>query len=132
MWPRRLLPGLLTALLIAAPVWGSDDGLDGLVINQAATRFGQEFYVEFVKYWNEYQIVTPASLIVHERPSARWGSAIWIEYRGRNIFKRNVGAGIRDLDALAKMAAERVFTVILQERNAFNGGSDAFEQDDSY
>lgn len=126
----RAVACILVGLLVASSARGVDDGLDGLVVNQTVTRFGQEFYVQFVKYWNEYQIVTPANLMVHERPSARWGSAIWIEYRGRNIFQRNVGANMRDLDSLAKAAAERVFMVILQERNNFNGGSDAFEQDE--
>jgi curli production assembly/transport component CsgE len=120
------------AMLCGTPVYAYDDGLDGLIINQTLTRFGQDFYNQFVKHWNEYQIMIPANLAVYERPSARWGSQIWIEYRGRRIFQRNVGPSMRAIDELANQAAARTFNLMLQEQSLFNGGKDAIEADDIY
>lgn len=131
---QRILNILFVLLGLAwgMPAHAYDDGLDGLVINQTVTRFGQDFYNQFVKYWSEYQIVMPANLAVYERPSARWGSQIWIEYRGRRIFQQNVGPSMRVIEDLARLAAARSFNLMLQEQNGLNGGKNAFEQDDIF
>lgn len=123
---------ILLGFLWSVPALAMDDGLDGLVVNQTMTRFGQDFYSQFMKYWNDYQIIMPANLAIYERPSARWGSQIWIEYRGRRIFQQNVGPSMNAIDDLAKFAAQRAFKLLLQEQNDINGGKDAFEQDNIY
>jgi len=130
----RIYAFVLSLLVLAwgVPARAFDDGLDGLVVNQTVSRFGQDFYSQFVKYWSEYQIVMSANLAVYERPSARWGSQIWIEYRGGRIFQQNVGPSMRAIEDMARLAASRTFNLLLQEQNALNGNKNAFEQDDIY
>lgn len=121
---RSAFPILLAlALLLPHGQCRAEADPDGLAINQTVTRFGQDFYNSFVKYWNEYQLVMPTNLTVYERPTARFGSLIWIEYRGQRIFQQYVGPSMRAIDELAKAAAANIFTYLLNEQNALNGGS---------
>ncbi len=122
---------LLFCSLAVGQVFGAfDDGLDGLIVNQTMTRFGQDFYSQFVKHWNEYQMVVPANLVVHERPSARWGSQIWIEYRQRMIEYHRIGASTRAIGEIAQRAATNIFNLLLQERSSTVGNGGELEQDD--
>lgn len=127
---------VLLCLLTVRPAQSIEDELDarldGLVINQTLTRFGHDFYTRFVTYWSDYQIVMPANLAIYERPSARWGSQIWIEYQGRRIFQQNLGPSTRVIDDIAKIAAARTFALMLQMQIDRNGNKNALEQDDLY
>ena len=58
----------------------------GVVTDATVTIFGQEFYRTFAMAWREQPRIDRYSLAVFERPSARWGSLVWVEYAGRRVF----------------------------------------------
>jgi curli production assembly/transport component CsgE len=130
----RHLNFLLLALVLALSAWpcAAGDDPDGLTINQTVTRFGQVFYNEFVKHWNDYSHLVSANLTVYERPSARWGSLIWIEYRGRRIFQRQVGPSIRVIEEMAKTAAAESFSYVLNQQNTLGVSPDDLEATEAF
>lgn len=125
---------LLLALVLVLPTGPcvAGDDPDGLTINQTVTRFGQVFYNDFVKHWNDYSHLVSANLTVYERPSARWGSLIWIEYRGRRIFQRQVGPSIRTIEDMARTAAAESFGYVLNEQNTLGVFPDDLEATEAF
>lgn len=63
-----------------------DDPLIGIVINRTVTVQGHEFYRFFSNRWREFSEANPFTITVFERPSARWGSEIWVEHRGQRMY----------------------------------------------
>lgn len=63
-----------------------DDPLSGIVVNRTVTVLGNDFYQYFARAWREKDSDHRYSLSVHERPSARWGSEIWVQYRQQRVF----------------------------------------------
>lgn len=63
-----------------------EDPLRGVVVNRTITVQGQEFYQYFSMRWAYIAGEATYTLSVHERPSARWGSEVWVEYRRDRVF----------------------------------------------
>ncbi|MDB5939384.1 MAG: hypothetical protein JWP77_1748 [Polaromonas sp.] len=59
----------------------------GAVVNQTITLIGQDFYQNFVAAWREKPLSERYVISVHERPSARLGSQVWVEYANRRVFQ---------------------------------------------
>lgn len=59
----------------------------GVVVNQTITLIGQDFYQNFVTAWREKPLSERYVISVHERPSARLGSQVWVEYANRRVFQ---------------------------------------------
>ncbi|MDB5885558.1 MAG: hypothetical protein JWR74_1729 [Polaromonas sp.] len=59
----------------------------GVVVNQTITLIGQDFYLNFVAAWRDKPLSERYTLSVHERPSARLGSQVWVEYGNRRVFQ---------------------------------------------
>lgn len=59
----------------------------GAVLNQTVTKVGQDFYQFFVTAWRDKPLSERYVLSVHERPSARLGSQVWVEYANRRVFQ---------------------------------------------
>ena len=59
----------------------------GVVVNQTITMVGQDFYQNFVAAWRDKPLSERYTLSVYERPSARLGSQIWVEYANRRVFQ---------------------------------------------
>jgi curli production assembly/transport component CsgE len=59
----------------------------GIVINQTVTVAGQDFYQYFVASWRDKPNSERYSVSVHERPSARWGTQVWVEYQRKPVFR---------------------------------------------
>lgn len=78
----------------------------GVVANQTMTVAGQDFYRHFVSAWNEQDLSARFAISVHERPSARWGTQVWVEYAQRRIFQASLPTGRAGIRALSERAAE--------------------------
>jgi curli production assembly/transport component CsgE len=135
--PSRL--GLALACLLAAgPAPAFDDGvlengplletpdlpekLDGVVLDRTMTRIGQDFYLAFVRAWRELGEVDAIGLALYERPSARWGSLIWVESRSTRVFQIFLHPGRQHAREAGEYAAGQVFQRIGQmevERTLF-------------
>ena len=63
-----------------------DDPLSGIVVNRTVTVLGNDFYQYFSSRWRQKDISTKYTISVHERPSARFGSEIWVQFRQKRMF----------------------------------------------
>lgn len=63
-----------------------NDPLRGIVVNRTVTVQGHEFYRYFSMWWHHNPDASNYSISIHERPSARWGSEIWVDYHHTRIF----------------------------------------------
>jgi curli production assembly/transport component CsgE len=80
------------------------DPYAGLVADSTVTFIGQDFYRAFMSSWREMAMTERYSLSVFERPSARWGSMVWIEFGHRRVFSTVLSPGRRD--AIAQSGRE--------------------------
>lgn len=78
----------------------------GLVANQTVTVAGQDFFQSFTSAWRERDLSDRFAISITERPSARWGSQIWIEYAQRRIFQASLPTGRAGIKALSDQAVE--------------------------
>lgn len=62
------------------------DPLTGIVINRTITVLGKDFYHYFVTAWRNKDGDNRYTITIYERPSARWGSEIWIDYQRNQMF----------------------------------------------
>lgn len=86
----------------------------GVVTDQAVTVAGQDFYQYFVNAWRDKDGSERYSLAVHERPSARWGSEIWIEFAQRRVFRTYLPAARAAIKPIGEQAAEIAYQAVLQ------------------
>lgn len=63
-----------------------DEPLGGVVVNRTVTVLGQDFYQNFTAIWRQKDISNKFSISIHERPSARFGSEIWVLFRQKRMF----------------------------------------------
>ena len=63
-----------------------DDPLSGVVVNRTVTVLGNDFYQHFSTRWRQLPQSTRYSISIHERPTARFGSEIWVQYRQQRVF----------------------------------------------
>lgn len=109
-----VLGGAASAELPALPATASPqavivDPYAGVVSNATITVVGQEFYREFVTVWREVSGTNRYSVAIFERPSARWGSLVWVEFANRSVFKAFLFPGRRgDIKTVADQAAHAV------------------------
>jgi len=94
-----------------------DDGIDGVVVDNTITLTGHHFFSQFVATWQDLEQPSRQNLTIRERPSARWGSLIWVEYNHRVLYRTFVQPGRPSNRAVAEGAATHVARV-LQEVEA--------------
>jgi curli production assembly/transport component CsgE len=117
MWLALLAPGISA---------GADDDIDSGTIGEAngyavfeeqtsfvtdrtITLFGGEFYRYFVDTWRRLEGVAAKDLSIVERPSARWGSLVWVEHQNQQLYRAFLYPGRRaDIGPLAEDAARHV------------------------
>jgi curli production assembly/transport component CsgE len=78
----------------------------GVITNQTVTVAGQDFYQYFVAAWREREMSERFAISVRERPSARWGSQVWIEYAQRRIFQAQLPSGRSGIKAVSEQAVD--------------------------
>lgn len=85
-----------------------DDPLTGIVINRTVTVQGHEFYRFFSNRWREFSEANPFTITVFERPSARWGSEIWVEYRNQRMYHAFLSPSRSSTKKSSEIAVEAV------------------------
>lgn len=80
----------------------------GVVFDGTVTFVGQEFFRAFVATWRDQPVTQRYSISIYERPSARWGSLVWIEYLHRRVYSAFLSPGRRDHVRLAGTEAARI------------------------
>lgn len=99
-----------------------DDPLGGVVVNRTVTVLGNDFYQDFTSLWRQKDISNTFSISIHERPSARFGSEIWVLFRQNRVFHtflpparaatEKISAAAVEIvyQSIADSEAERIFT----------------------
>lgn len=86
-----------------------DDPLKGILVNRTVTVQGHEFYHYFSMWWQHHDAASQYSLSVFERPSARWGSEVWVEHNRVIMFKTFLPPARSQTKKISEQAAAIVF-----------------------
>ncbi|CAD5108990.1 Curli production assembly/transport component CsgE [Pseudomonas carbonaria] len=116
--PRRLgtrLAAGLAMLLVVATATADDDEIMGFIVDNSISHIGHEFYRYFTERLRDTSRLD-FNLVVRERPSARWGSLVWVEYEGRVLYRRFLPPNMAQLQGLAYEAADLVLEEVARQK----------------
>jgi len=83
--------------------------IDGsIVVDHTITMIAHEFYQHFVKFWRDQPASATHNLTIYERPTAAWGSIVWIEHDSKVIFRANLFSARSRTESVAEMAAANI------------------------
>lgn len=86
-----------------------EDEISGFTIDNTITRTGHEFARYLADYRNtQFTTQNDYNLVVNERPSARWGSLIWVTMDNQEVYRRFLPPGRVDLAQEAEAAANGI------------------------
>ena len=95
----------------------------GVVTSQAITVAGHDFCQYFIAAWREKDGSERFTLAIVERPSARRGSEVCIDFAQRRVFDTRLPAARAAIKSLREEAAERTWQAVLEadaERKRIN------------
>ncbi|WP_143730726.1 CsgE family curli-type amyloid fiber assembly protein [Microbulbifer sp. GL-2] len=95
---------------------GEDSLLTGLVIDNTVSGIGHEFTRSLSIYITSNLTEFDYNLTVHERPSARWGSVVWVTYENKQVFRTVVYPGRRRFGEIVAQAASQINNNVRQQR----------------
>lgn len=78
----------------------------GLVTDQTITVAGQDFYQYFIALWRDKPLNELFVVAIRERPSARWGNRILVEYAQRRVFEAVLPSSRSNIKSMSETAAE--------------------------
>lgn len=87
----------------------ADPQVGGLVTNQAITPAGQDFFQAFTALWQDNALHERYSIAIRERPSAKTGNAIEVDYGSRTVFRAILPAGRGAVRELGESAVEPAY-----------------------
>ncbi|QCY11860.1 curli production assembly/transport protein CsgE [Pseudomonas sp. MPC6] len=108
---------LALILLLATPFAAAaeEDEMMGFIVDDTISHIGHEFYYAFSE---RLRATSPMdfNLVVRERPSARWGSLVTVEYQQRLVYRRFLPPNTVDLKEEAYDAADWVRGQIVKRK----------------
>lgn len=93
---------------------GLSDLAGGLVLDATVTVLGYEFFSAFAVAWRELDGRQRYSVSVHEHPTARFGSTIRVQSRGRALYQSLVRPNRQAARETAQAVAAEVFQTLIQ------------------
>lgn len=116
---RSVLSFLALALLLGAlgqsARAGEEDELLGFIVDDSISHIGHEFFYAFTERLRATSRLD-FNLVVRERPSARWGSLVMVEYQQRVIYRRFLPPNTVELKAVAEEAADLVKMQVIRQK----------------
>jgi curli production assembly/transport component CsgE len=106
----------LVLLLSTAVTWAAEeDEMLGFIVDDTISHIGHEFYYSFSE---RLRATSPMdfNLVVRERPSARWGSLVTVEFQQRLVYRRFLPPNTVELKDEAYAAADWVRGQIVQRK----------------
>jgi curli production assembly/transport component CsgE len=85
-----------------------DEGIRGLIVDNTVTMIGKKFYEAFALDWLDQKIGDIDNLAIGERPTARSGSRVWVEYNRRVLFEVSLSPVMANIETTARIAASKV------------------------
>ena len=92
--------------------------IGGLVIDRTFTRFGQVFYHHFSRLREDEDPNARENITIHERPTSRWGSLIWITHNRKVLFRTALSPVRSQGEAAAQQAWVQVNEILQQQKVA--------------
>ena len=114
---KRWLMALGLSLLLAGPQAraGDEDEMMGFIVDQTISHIGHGFYNGFTDRLRATSRLD-FNLVVRERPDARWGSLVTVEYEGEVLYRRFLPPNTTQLEEEAVAAADLVKQEIIQRK----------------
>jgi curli production assembly/transport component CsgE len=84
----------------------------GMVTNQTMTAAGHDFYQYFSALWYDKPLAEQFSLAVREKPSARQGNKIQIDYASRTVFEGMLPTARGNVPAMSEYAVEVAYEAV--------------------
>jgi curli production assembly/transport component CsgE len=91
-----------------------DDAVRGIVTNEVITLVGQDFYNSFVSAWRDVPLSDRYNVSIYERPSARWGSLVWVEFEHRRLFEAFLPPTRTGVRSVGERAAKTTYENLVQ------------------
>ncbi|MBF4559863.1 curli production assembly/transport protein CsgE [Pseudomonas sp. p50] len=112
---RSWLAALSLVLAMSFAQAAEEDEMLGFIVDDTISHIGHEFYYSFSE---RLRATSPMdfNLVVRERPSARWGSLVTVEYQQRLVYRRFLPPNTVDLKDDAYNAADWVRGQIVQRK----------------
>lgn len=98
-----------------------------MIIDNTISRFGHDFH-RYLSFQLQDAEELENDLVVRERPSARWGSLVWVEYGPRTVYRRFLQPNMTEIEAIAEDAA-RVILEDISRSKLQNLLQDTFDMD---
>jgi len=95
----------------------------GVVTVQTMTTAGHDFSQHFLAAWRDQDGSDEITLAIRERPSARFGSEVWIDYAQRTVLQLRLPPARAGLPELAANAVQHVWATVQRtdaERKLFH------------
>lgn len=90
--------------------------LTGLLVDRTVTMIGKTFFQQFSQLRLDSVILSNTGLVINERPSARWGSIVWVAEGNRILFEATLPPRLSDVDEYAKAAVDQVEQMVLKRK----------------
>ncbi|UVM07192.1 curli production assembly/transport protein CsgE [Pseudomonas laurylsulfatiphila] len=105
----------LVLTLVASFASAQDDEMLGFIIDDTISHIGHDFYYSFSE---RLRATSPMdfNLVVRERPSARWGSLVTVEFQQRLVYRRFLPPNTVELKDEAYEAADQVRMEIVRRK----------------
>ena len=105
----------LVLMLMANVASAQDDEMLGFIIDDTISHIGHDFYYSFSE---RLRATSPMdfNLVVRERPSARWGSLVTVEFQQRLVYRRFLPPNTVELKDEAYEAADQVRMEIVRRK----------------
>ena len=91
-----------------------DDTLTGMVNEQVITTTGQNFFSYFTTAWQGFALSNRYNVSIHEKPSARWGSLVWVEFEHRHLFETFISPTRSDIRQIGEQAAASAYQKVVR------------------
>jgi len=112
---NRFCVAVILMLASATATAGEEDEMMGFIVDDTISHIGHDFYYSFSE---RLRATSPMdfNLVVRERPSARWGALVTVEYQQRLVYRRFLPPNTVELKEEAYDAADWVRGQIVQRK----------------
>jgi curli production assembly/transport component CsgE len=106
---------VLMAMLSTSATAGDEDEMQGFIVDNTISHIGHDFYYFFADRLRATSRLD-FNLVVRERPDARWGSLITVEFEREVMYRRFLPPNVTELKEEAVAAADLVKQQITQRK----------------
>ncbi|WDY60111.1 curli production assembly/transport protein CsgE [Pseudomonas sp. PSKL.D1] len=115
---KRLIALCLSFVMAALPSLiraAAEEEMMGFIVDNTISHIGHSFYNDFTDRLRATSRLD-FNLVVRERPDARWGSLVTVEYEREVLYRRFLPPNVTELKEEAVTAADSVKQQIIQRK----------------